>query len=378
MGKVVHGTHMTKDQEIVLEQLIAYMEEEQPDVLLISGDIYDRSIPPTEAVELLDDVLSKIVIAHQTKVIMIAGNHDSPDRLGFASKILQDQGLYIRGNLDHKFAPIVLEDEFGKVNFYPIPYVEPAIARAFFEDKEIRDHDAAMGRIIQEIEIKLNPSERNVCLAHGYIMGGEVLETSDSERRLSIGGSECVSVDYFRKFNYTALGHLHRPQKVKVDHIRYAGSLLKYSFSEARQKKSVTMIEMDGEGLVAINQHEFAPLHDMRIIKGELEKLLDPAIFSAAPVDDYVMAVLTDRGELIDPIGKLRGVYPNVLRIQREAFDREAGEEKTAASHKFLEKNPLDLFGEFYENAAGEDFDEDKRIEMKAIFDELEQKRRNA
>ncbi len=378
LGKVVHSTHMTDDQVFILEQFLKLVEQERPDVVLIAGDIYDRSVPPTEAVELLDEVLSKLVVEYQTQVIMIAGNHDSPDRLGFANKILRDQGLNIRGNLEREIQPIVLEDEYGKVNVYAIPYAEPAVVRALFEDKTIKDHDAAMKRIMESIESRMDHSERNICMTHGFVTGVDTLETSESERRLSIGGSEYVSAEYFDAFDYTALGHLHRPQKVKKDCIRYAGSLLKYSFSEALQKKSITMVEMNGDGQVDITLHSLSPKHDMRVIRGELDQLLDPNVYSAADKDDYIMAMLTNRGELIDPIGKLRGVYPNILRLQRETFEREAGDEKTSAGHNFIEKSPIDLFEEFYENASGETFSEEKQKEMEHLLDELERNRRNA
>lgn len=375
IGKLVHGIHMTEDQRYLLRQLIALIEQEKPEVLIIAGDLYDRSVPPVEAVDLLDETLSEIVLRQKTKIIVIAGNHDSPDRVGFASQLLRDKGLYISGNLLKTIEPIIIADAFGPVHFYPIPFTEPAIAKELHGDETITSHDLAMKAMLDTISQDTSV-KRSVCIAHAFVMGTEALETSESERPLSIGGSEYVSVDYFNRFNYTALGHLHGPQKVKNAHIRYSGSLLKYSFSEALQKKSVALVTMDAEGNTEVELKELQPLRDMRVIKGKLENLLDKAVYGDTNTDDYIMAILTDRGELMDAIGKLRAVYPNILRIEKEQFLREAGESITSASREFAQKNPLELFAEFYENASGEVFSEEKKNVVAAIFDDAAQKGR--
>ncbi len=378
IGKLVHGIHMTEDQRHILKQLIALIDEEKPDVLIIAGDLYDRSVPPVEAVDLLDEILSEIVMVHKTKVIIIAGNHDSPDRVGFASKLLRDNGLYISGNLTKTIEPIILEDAYGPVCFYPIPFMEPVLVKELYGNETIKNHDLAMEAIINNIGEGINACGRNVCIAHAFVMGTETLETSESERPLSIGGSEYVSVEHFDRFNYVALGHLHGPQKVKHDHIRYSGSLLKYSFSEAVQKKSVALITLDAAGNAEVTLKELQPLRDMRVIKGNLENLLDKAVYGAANTDDYIMAILTDRGELIDAISKLRAVYPNILRMEKEQVDREAGDSGTSASRAFAQKKPLELFAEFYENVSGEAFSEEKKGLVAAIFDEVAQNGRNS
>ncbi len=378
IGKLVHGVHMTNDQKHLLKQLISLIEKETPDVLIIAGDVYDRSVPPIEAVELLDEVLTEIIMKHQIKVMVVAGNHDSPDRVGFANKLLRDKGLYISGNLKRNIKPIKLVDAYGPVNFHLIPYAEPAIARELYDDLTIKNHDTAMKVITDEIKGNMATDERHVCIAHAFLMGTESIEISDSVRPLSIGGSEYVDAAYFEDFNYTALGHLHRPQKVLHDRIRYAGSLMKYSFSEATQNKSVAMIELDEQGQVEVTLHKLEPLRDMRIIKGHLENLVDVGVYGETNTEDYIMAVLTDEGELIDPINTLRAVYPNVLRVEKENYDRVTGEEQTSASDNFKQKNPLELFHEFYENISGEVFDEDKAAIVTKVVNDLEQKVRNA
>lgn len=376
IGKLVHGIHMTADQRYILGQLVQLIEVEKPEVLIIAGDLYDRSIPPIEAVELLDKTLTDIIMKYHIYVMVIAGNHDSPDRVGFASQLLKDNGLYIAGNLTKTVEPIVIDHEHGPVNFYLIPYAEPAIAREVYKDDSISNHDQAMKVITEKIVESMNHKERNICVAHAFLMGTDSIETSESVRPLSIGGSEYVDVTYFEAFNYTALGHLHKPQKVKHDRIRYAGSLMKYSFSEATQRKSVTMIELDNKGDVNVELHQLKPIRDMRVIKGSLDNLVDVAMDSDENTDDYIMATLTDEGELIDPINTLRAVYPNILRVEKEFYDRVAGEEKTSASENFKQKNPLELFKEFYENISGNEFDEEQSEVVGKVVEALEQKAR--
>ena len=378
IGKLVHGVHMTEDQRHILKQLVETIDIEKPQVLIIAGDIYDRSIPPVEAVELLDETLSEIILKQDITVIAIAGNHDSPDRVGFASKILTDRGLHIRGNISREISPIRIEDENGPVDFYPVPFAEPAVGRELSGDDCIRSHDDAMKKVLGRIVDKRDVNARNVCISHAFLMGTEALETSESERPLSIGGSEYVNVDYYEDFDYVALGHLHRPQKVKHDKIRYSGSLLKYSFSEARQKKSITIVDMDGEGNIEYELRELEPLRDLRIIKGDLNNLMDRDIYSLGNKEDYIMASLTDKGELMDPIGMLRSIYPNILRLEREQQDREAGEDRTSAGNEFSKKNPLELFSEFYENMSGEEFEEDKLEIVAGVLEEINRKGREA
>lgn len=378
IGKLVHGIHMTKDQQYILKALVALIEKEAPDVLIIAGDLYDRSVPPVEAVDLLDEVLTEIVMSHEIQVMIVAGNHDSPDRLGFASQLLRDKGLHISGHISKPIEPIVLEDAHGPVNFHLIPYAEPAIVREIYKDTAIKSHDAAMKVITEDIKGRMSPDQRHVCIAHAFLMGTASLETSDSVRPLSIGGSEYVDAAYFEGFNYTALGHLHKPQKVVHDHIRYSGSLLKYSFSEANQKKSLAMIDLDGDGHVEVTLHSLEPQRDMRVIKGRLEDLVDVGVYGETNTDDYIMAVLTDEGDLIEPISSLRSVYPNVLRVEKEQYDRVAGDDQTSASGDFKKKNPLDLFHEFYENISGEDFDEDQSAIVTKVLNDIHQKVRHA
>ena len=213
----------------MLDKFLELLEECNPDVLIISGDIYDRSVPPTEAIKLLDNIFAKILVKLQIKIIAIAGNHDNPDRLGFASEILKERGLYIISNIEQALKPIILNDEHGEVAFFSLPYLDPATIRRFFDDQEVKTHQDGLEKILGELNPYLDSYSRKVAIYHGYVRGFEELLESESERPLSLGGSDVVNVDLFSNFDYTALGHLHGLQKVKYDKVRYAGSLLKYS-----------------------------------------------------------------------------------------------------------------------------------------------------
>lgn len=370
IGKIINQVYMTKDQEYILKELIKIIKEEKPDVIVIAGDLYDRSIPPIEAVELLDRVFSKILLELNVPIIAIAGNHDSADRLSFANKILRDNGLFIEGKFNDKVEKVVLQDEIGPVNFYLIPYADPAQVRYTLKDDSIKNHDDAMKAIINSIE--LNKEERNIAIAHGFITGVEELEKSDSERPLSIGGTDFVSVDYFKDFNYTALGHLHGNQKVSKENIRYSGSILKYSFSEVSQKKGVVIIDIGDKGEANINFKELVPIRNMRKIKGELNKLLDSKVYGSTNVEDYLHVVLTDQGELIDPINKLRDIYPNILSIERETYMKENEVALTSAGKGVRNKSKLELFKTFYDNITGGELSEEKEEIIKDIIEDLQ------
>jgi len=374
LGKLVHGLHMTEDQKYMLDQLKQLLIKEKVDVLIIAGDVYDRSIPPTEAVELLDDTLSEIVMSLKIKVFMIAGNHDSPDRLDFGGKILKSNGLHISGRLTKDIQAISLEDEFGPVNFYMIPYVEPALVRSMYDLDACRSHEEAMTHVMENLSESLDINERNICIGHAFVIGAENLETSDSERPLAIGGSEYVDVSLYEAFDYTALGHLHRPQKVKRETIRYAGSLLKYSFSEATQKKSVTLIDMKEKGQIDISQHHLRPLRDLRLIKGELEDLLKEEVYSLGNKEDYICAVLTDRGKLYEPMKQLRAVYPNILLLERASKLVEDNGEKDKVDIK--SKSLDEQFLDFYHFISDEEATEDEKSVFSKVYQDIRKEER--
>lgn len=370
IGKLVNGFYMTEDQEYMLEKLCNLIEEKKPDVLIIAGDLYDRSVPPVHAVELLNKYLRKIVKDLNTKVIAIAGNHDSNERIDFASSLLYESGLYIYGNLKRNIDKIILEDEYGKVNFYPIPYADVPVVREVFKDENIKSYDKAFEKIIEEINKDFNEDERNVAIAHGYITKisddeVESLEECDSEKPLAIGGTEFINYKHFEKFNYTALGHLHGPQKVGCENIRYSGSLMKYSFSEVNQKKGITIVDIDKEGKTSVEFLEIKPIRDFRVIKGKIDELLKG--YKEGKNDDYIKVILEDKGEILDPMAKLRAVYPNVMELIREEKLLNKSY-KEALGEEVKKKSKMDLFKSFYNEVSLEELDSDEISIMEEII----------
>ncbi len=377
IGKIVNEFSMIEDQRFYLNRLIELLEEEKPDVFIISGDIYDRSVPPAEAVELLDEVLCKIILELNIPVLAISGNHDSPERLSFGSKLLRDNGLYIEGIFNKEIKKVTIKDEFGNVNFYLLPYVDPAKVRLVYRIDDIKTYDDAMKFLLKEVEKTMNKDERNVLITHGYVTfnmenkenKGD-LEISDSERPLSIGGTDLIDGRNFDLFNYVALGHLHGPQKVGGNRIRYSGSLLKYSISECKQKKSIPIIDLNKDGDVDVELKEIPVLRDMRVIEGPLETLINRETHSGDNLNDYVFVNLTDEGEVIDAISKLRAVFPNVMGLKMiNSVIREA-DSRTSASGNFREKPMTELFRDFYLSIKGKSMDEERIEVFNSILEE--------
>lgn len=314
LGKIVLGVYMTDGQRHVLEQFMDAIEQEKPDAVIIAGDLFDRAVPPTEAVALLDEVLWKIVNELKTPVIAVAGNHDSPSRLQFGSRLMQTNGFYIVGQLSKELEPVILEDEHGEVHFHLIPYADPSVVRYVMRDDSIADHHHAMKKIIEEIERTKDRHARHVFVGHAFVTtnGEEKENTSDSERPLSIGGAEYVSAQLFEGFHYTALGHLHQAHYVGNETIRYAGSPMKYSISEERHQKGFYIVDIDKEGQVAVEKRTLTPLHDMRSVIGTIDEILSHSIN-----EDYVFIKLLDDTPILNPMEKVKSVYPNAMHIER-------------------------------------------------------------
>ncbi|MBE6046900.1 MAG: exonuclease SbcCD subunit D [Clostridium sp.] len=375
IGKIVNEFSMIEDQRYLLNKLIELIKDEKPDVLIIAGDVYDRSIPPVEAVELLNDVFKEVLIENKVKILAIAGNHDSAERLTFGSSILEKHGLFIVGNIENEFKKVTIRKEDKNFNFFLIPYVEPAVLRKKYEDKSIKNHNDVMKFIVDKIKKEMDNSEINIAVAHGYVTlnrekalehddeeeryKAAEIEVSDSERPLSIGGTDLIDGEIFSEFDYVALGHLHGRQKVGKECIRYSGSLLKYSFSEVNHKKGVTIIEIDDRNSINIRNKELTPMRDMRIIRGPLEELIEVARQSENGREDYIQAILTDKGELIDPIGKLRAVYPNIMLLRKEERNS-VMDSLTAASEGYKSKSEIELFKEYYERLGEGEFSKEK------------------
>ncbi|MFD1705287.1 exonuclease SbcCD subunit D [Siminovitchia sediminis] len=364
LGKLVHGVYMTEQQEAVLDQFVQLVSSEKPDAVIIAGDLYDRSVPPVEAVQLLEKVLFRINVELHTPILAISGNHDSAERLAFGSSWYRHSGFYLNGKIESCLEPVRIQD----VNFYLVPYTEPGVVRDFFQDSSIHSHHDAMNRITWEIEKNMDPDAVNILVCHAFVLGGK---TTDSERILSVGGSGCIGSDCFSPFTYTALGHLHSPDAIHHDSIRYSGSLLKYSFSEAKQRKSVSVINIESNGQLTIKERGLTPRLDMREITGYIEELLDPAFYENQKLDDYLKVTLLDEGALLDPINKLRAVYPNILHLERKIDRVDSAKKQTLQMVQSERKTELDLFEDFYREMTTSDFTEEKQKLMEEVIDDV-------
>ena len=384
IGKIVNEFSMIEDQKYILNKLTELIEKEKVEAIVIAGDIYDRSIPPVEAVELLNETLSTIVMEKQIKVLAISGNHDGGERLNFASQILEKQGLYICSGDEELYKKVVLKEGDKNINFYLVPYKDPALTRKLLNSKDIKDHNDAMKETVEVIKEKINKDEVNILVCHGYItMKREEaiesqeekyetanLEVSESERPLSIGGTDLIDGNLFKDFDYVALGHLHGRQRVGKDQMRYSGSLLKYSFSEVNHKKGVVLLDIKDDNSIDIKFEEIKPIRDMRIVKGDVETLVEEGRNLDKGKDDYIQAILTDDGELMNPMEKLRSVYPNTMLISREK-KRQYNEDKTSARGEYKSKSKLELFKEFYEDLGNGDYTEEKEDVLRNIINEV-------
>ncbi|MCW8906250.1 MAG: exonuclease SbcCD subunit D [Sedimenticola sp.] len=350
IGRQFHHQSLLEDQRHVLEQIVSLVRERQVDVVLVAGDVYDRSVPPAAAVALLDEVLERLCLQLGVPVIIIAGNHDGPERLAFGARHLARAGLHIVTRLQAEPEPLLLGPAGQEVAFFPIPYAEPVTVRQLL-DEDIASHDEAMARITARIR-QCRPRDLPcVVLAHCYLSGGEA---SDSERPLSIGGAEWVSPAHFREFDYAALGHLHGRQFRGAEHVRYAGSILKYSFSECRHTKSVTLVDLDRGGVSAIEQVELQPLRDMRILEGDLDTILARGVKDPHQ-DDYLLVRLSDTRAILDVMGKLRAVYPNVLHLERPGL-MPVGE-VPGLQREQLKRGEMAMFRDFYRQVRGEELE---------------------
>lgn len=350
IGKRVNGRDMLEDQVHALEQVLAAIDREAPDALLLAGDLYDRRNPNVEAVDLFDRFLSQVVLERGVPVLAIGGNHDSGERLDFGSGLLARAGLYLAGALRLPVPRVRLSDADGPVDFWLFPYADLALMRHLRPELAALDYAGAVAALLDELE--LDPAARQVLIAHGVVGApGEGLVFSDSERELSIGGTEYWTHASLDRFDYVALGHLHRPQEAGAAHIRYAGSLCKYSFSEESHEKRIQVVELDRSGLAALRAIPLLPLHEMRTLEGRFDDIL-----AAAPTaswrEDYLRVILTDPGLIHEPMARLRAHCPNILSLERRAMElRPSGR----ASGSRRQRTPYEQIGDFLAAVTPED-----------------------
>ncbi|MCL1873879.1 MAG: exonuclease SbcCD subunit D [Clostridiales bacterium] len=351
IGKIVNGFSMIEEQKHVFLQVIECIKSSRPDVVIIAGDVYDRSVPGVEAVRVFDDFLTALA-GEEVAVMIISGNHDSPERINYASRLLADRRLFFYSAFDGRIRKITLPDEYGEVNFWLLPFIKPSGVRGIFKEQEIETYDEAMASALEMASI--DTSCRNVLVSHQFYTKAGIAPIRSESELNPVGGLDAVDAGIIEKFDYAALGHLHGSQSIGAEQIRYCGSPLKYSFSEWRQKKSITVGELGQKGDLTINYFPLTPLHDMREIKGDLEKLISGEISSQAGREDYLRVILTDEEEIIDPLGKLRSVYPNIMSLGFENSRTSIELDTIRVSAEAREKlSTYDLFTKFFLETQG-------------------------
>ncbi len=361
IGRTFHNAALLEDQAYILNQIVDIAVAEQVDVIIVAGDIYDRSVPPATAVTLLNAIIQRIINEHHIKLIIISGNHDSAQRLAFASQQLQQTGLYILGELTQYLEPVTLTDQYGEIDFWGIPYTDPASVRSEL-GIDVSSHDDVFKVLCANVKDK-QKTKRNIMISHCFIDGAS---ESESERPLSIGGADRVSWQHFDAFDYVALGHLHGRQFKGTECIRYSGSPLKYSFSEENHIKSVTVVDVDESGMQAINQIVLQPLRNLRSINGALKDILDNAQQDNAK-DDYLLIKLTDTHAILDVMGKLREVYPNILHLERPGLM--ARKDNAIKQPRHVHANELTMFNDFFSQMMDRPLSDDEADLIKITID---------
>lgn len=344
LGKRLNEFSLLEDQKYILSECLRIVVEEKPDAVLLAGDLYDKSVPSAEAVVLFDNFLVGLA-ERGLKVLAVSGNHDSAERISFASRLLDASGVHFSPVFDGTLTPVTLQDEVGPVHFYLLPFLKPALVRPFFPEEEITDYTSAYRAVLGGIA--LNRAERNVLIAHAFVTGAQ---RSESEE-VSVGGADNVDASVFEGFDYVALGHIHGPQNI-TERIRYCGTPLKYSFSEAKHQKSVTVVELGVKGELALRTVPLIPKRDLCELRGTYMELTSKANYEGRNRNDYMHITLTDGEDIPDAVSRLRLIYPNLMKLDYDnTRTRSRGMLGEAAQPE--RKTPLQLFGELYEKQNG-------------------------
>lgn len=353
LGKRVNEFSMIEDQEYILTKIINVIDEEEPDGVLIAGDVYDRTIPSEDAMKLWDNFLIKLA-KRKVPVYAISGNHDSAVRFADHSKLVETTGIHLAPVFNGEVEMVSVEDKDGKVNIYMLPFVKPVVVRQFFPEEEIKDYTDACRVVVEHMNV--NEKERNILIAHQFVTGAARCESEE----VVVGGLDNVDVSVFDVFDYVALGHIHGKQSIGRETVRYCGTPLKYSFSEKDHQKSVSVVEIGKKGEVVIREIPLVPKHDLREIKGSYEELTCKKNYDGTPVDDYIHAVLTDEDDIPDAMGKLQIIYPNLMKL---SYDNKRTREnrKIEDIQDIEKKSELELFEEFYEMQNNQEMSEEQR-----------------
>ncbi len=363
LGKRVNEYSMLEDQEYILKEIISIIDKERPDAVIIAGDVYDKPVPSGEAVMLFDGFLNQLA-DRKIHTFIISGNHDSPERMSFGAHLILESGIHISGAYDGKVKPVALDDEYGTVNVYMLPFIKPANVRRFI-DGEISSYTDALGAVISGLDI--DKYERNLLITHQFVTGASRTDSED----ITVGGTDNVDASVFDDFDYVALGHIHRPQNCTSERIRYCGSPLKYSFSEANDKKGVTVVELLDKGNLSLRVVPLVPMRDMVELRGEYQDLMKKSFYENTSYrEDYTHITLTDEEDIMDAIGRLRTVYHNLMKLD---YDN-ARTRSSAVIEKIDEverKSPIDLFSDFYELQNNKPMSEEQSHFMKNLIERV-------
>ena len=362
IGKRVGDVSMAADQEYILLQILRIIDEEKADAVLIAGDVYDKSVPSAEAVTLFDDFLCRLA-AKNIPALIISGNHDSPERLAFAGRLLRASGIHISPVYDGKLQSIVLSDEFGPVHFWLLPFIKPAHVRRFYPDESIESYTDACRVAVEKMG--LDKDKRNVLLTHQFVTGAATCESEE----ISVGGSDNVDADVFADFDYVALGHIHGPQNIGSHRIRYCGTPLKYSFSEANHHKSVTVVQLGAKGDLQLTLRPLTPKRDLRQLQGTFEQLSDKAFYDTTPREDYLHIILTDEEDVPEAMGKLRLIYPNLIKLTYDNTRTRVNQ--IVEGPQNVRKSPLELFCELYETQNNQPMSDEQRLFAQNLIESI-------
>ena len=341
IGKRVNEVSMIEEQAYVFAQILRIIDDEQADAVLIAGDVYDKSVPSAEAVTLFDDFLCRLA-QRKLPVLIISGNHDSPERLAFGNRLMDSCGIHISRVYDGNVQCVTLRDSYGEVNFYLLPFIKPAHVKRYFTDAQIESYTDACRVAVEQMQI--DTTKRNVLLTHQFVAGATTCESEE----ISVGGSDNVDASVFEAFDYVALGHLHGPQNIGSNRIRYCGTPLKYSFSEEGHRKSVTVVNLGEKGQLELQLRPLQPKHDLRSIRGAFSEVTDKSFYSGTAVDDYLHVILTDEDDVPEAMGRLRVIYPNIMKLSYDNTRTRANRLIDGATD-VQRKSPLELFSELYE-----------------------------
>lgn len=363
IGKKVNEYSMLQDQIYILKDILRIIDNEKVETVIIAGDVYDRSLPPNEALELFDEFLYQLS-GRNVNVFVISGNHDSPERISYGGRMMTENKIFLSPVYDGNVKPITLNDDYGEVNFYLLPFVRPTDIRRYFPDENIENYTDAVKVAIDNMNVDF--SERNILVTHQFVTGAELSESED----IIVGGTDNVSGEVFDGFDYVALGHIHREQTVGKDNIRYCGTPLKYSFSEAKNIKSVTILDFNDKGNIEYSKIPLTPFRDMREIRGTYYELTLKSSYESTNTEDYLHITLTDEEDIPDAIGKLRSIYPNIMKLDYDNL-RTRGSGTVDAIENIESKSPFELFADLFKQQNNQDMSEEQEEIMRNLIDKI-------